>query len=104
VRTFASVRRHRNYRIYVSTFSFNYNVLLPVLAERTLHGGPGIFGLVAAVFGAGALVGALLTATIARASLRLLLVGAAGFGALELLLAPMRSLAVVCVLLFATGI
>ena len=88
----------------LSTFSFNFNVLLPLVADRTLHSGAQVFGLIAAVFGAGALCGAMINATVAKASLRLLLVGAAGFGFFELLLAPQHSLPIVCVLLFLTGI
>ena len=88
----------------LSTFSFNFNVLLPLVADKTLHSGAQVFGLIAAVFGAGALIGSMINATVARASLRLLLIGAAGFGFFELLLAPQHSLPVVCVLLFLTGI
>jgi MFS family permease len=88
----------------VSCFAVNNNVLLPVLAEKTLHSGPGTFGLLSAFFGAGALVGGLATASLGRASVRLLLLGAAGFGAAQLLLAPARSLPVALVLLFAAGI
>ena len=88
----------------LSTFSFNFNVLLPLVADKTLHSRRRGFGLIAAVFGAGALIGSMINATVARASLRLLLIGAAGFGFFELLLAPQHSLPVVCVLLFLTGI
>jgi MFS family permease len=88
----------------LSTFSFNFNVLLPLVADQTLHRGPQVFGLIAAIFGGGALCGALFNATYGRASLRLLLLGAAGFGIFELLLAPQGSLLAVCLLLFATGI
>jgi MFS family permease len=87
----------------LSTFAFNFNVLLPLVAERTLDGGAQTFGLIAAVFGAGALVGAALNATRGKASLRVLFVGALGYGLLELALAPQRSLALVCVTLFAIG-
>ena len=48
--------------LVLSTFAFNLNVLFPLLAKQTLDGGPATFGLIAAVFGAGALVGALATA------------------------------------------
>ena len=41
--------------ILVSTFAFNFDVLLPLLAKLTLDEGPRTFGLIAAVFGAGAL-------------------------------------------------
>ncbi len=88
----------------LATFSFNFNVLLPLIADRTLHSGAQVFGLIAAIFGAGALCGALINATHGRASLRLLLGGAAAFGIFELALAPQRSLPGVCVLLFATGV
>jgi len=88
----------------LATFSFNFNVLLPLVAERTLHRGAQTFGLIAAVFGAGALVGALVNATHGVASLRRLLWGAIGYGFFELVLAPQRSLAAVCALLFAIGI
>ena len=79
--------------LVVSTFAFNFNVLLPVLAKDTLGAGPEVFGILSASFGAGALIGALLSATIARASLRILLAGTAGFGLAELLLAPAQTVA-----------
>jgi MFS family permease len=88
----------------VSTFAFNFNVLLPVLAGETLEAGPEVFGILSATFGAGALVGALLSATIARASLKLLLLGTAGFGLAELVLAPAQTLVVAATCLFAAGL
>jgi len=88
----------------LATFSFNFNVLLPLVADRTLHRGAQTFGLIAAIFGAGALCGALVNATHGVASLRRLLIGAIGFGAFELALAPQHTLFLVCALLFATGI
>jgi MFS family permease len=88
----------------LSTISFNFDVLLPLVARRTLDAGADVFGLIAALFGAGALCGALLLATAGRASLRLLLLGGGGFGVLELALAPQSSVAGVCVLLVPIGI
>ncbi len=88
----------------LATFSFNFNVLLPLVADQTLGRGAETYGLIAAVFGAGALCGALINATHGRASLRRLLIGAAGFGIFELVLAPMTSLGAVCVLLLAAGV
>jgi MFS family permease len=87
----------------LATFSFNFNVLLPLVAERTLHRGAQTFGLIAAVFGVGALIGAMINATSGVASLRRLLIGAIGFGTFELVLAPQHSLPIVCVLLVAIG-
>ncbi len=90
--------------LLVSTFSFNFDVLLPLLADRTLHEGAEIFGLIASVFGAGALCGALIVATVGKARLLFVLGGAAGLGLFELVLAPQDTLAVVCALLFAIGV
>ena len=88
----------------VSTFAFNFNVLLPVLTKNTLHAGPATFGIVTGCFGAGALVGALVAAALGRASMRLLLVAMAGFGLAELLLAPLQSAIGAGVVLFVVGL
>jgi MFS family permease len=87
----------------LSTFCLNYNVLLPVLAKTTLHAGPEVFGLLSAVFGAGALLGALASAHVSRATVGTTVIGSAGFGISELLLAPVRSTLVASVLLFIAG-
>lgn len=90
--------------LFLSTVSFNFDVLLPLVARQTLDAGADVFGLIAAIFGAGALCGALFLATVGRASLRLLLLGAGGFGVLELALAPQDSVLAVCLLLVPIGI
>ncbi|MGH3035651.1 MAG: MFS transporter [Gaiellaceae bacterium] len=90
--------------LLVTTFSFNFNVLLPVLAKGTLDEGPEVLGVVTACFGAGALVGALLAAAISRASPKLLLSGIAVFGAAQLALAPQATLAAAAPFLFAAGL
>jgi len=90
--------------LLVTTLSFNFNVLLPVFAKQTLHEGPEIFGIVTACFGAGALLGALVSATIGKASPRLLVAGTATFGLAELALAPQSTLAAAAPLLFVSGL
>jgi MFS family permease len=90
--------------LFVTTLSFNFNVLLPVLAKRTLEEGPAVFGVVTACFGAGALLGALASAAISRASPRLFLAGTGAFGLAELALAPQTTLGAVGPLLFLTGL
>ena len=89
--------------LMLSTFCFNFNVLLPVLAKQTLHGGPAVFGALSACFGAGALLGALFAAGIGRASLQALLLGTTGFAGLQLVLAPVHSALGCALLLFAIG-
>ena len=90
--------------LVLSTLSFNFHVLLPVLASSTLGSGPGTFGVITAFFGAGALVGALLSATLARASWRALVAAVAVFGAAQLALAPLHSVAGACALLLVSGV
>src|SRR5437879_12311120 len=84
----------------VSTFCLNFNVLLPVLAKQTLRSGPQVFGLLSAVFGVGALIGALVSAHLARATVGITAAGSAGFALCELLIAPLRTPVVIARLLF----
>jgi MFS family permease len=88
----------------LSTLGFNFNVLVPVLARETLNAGPAVFGSLSAAFGAGALGGALLTATIGRASWKTMLVGTGGFGLSVLVLAPLTVVPAAAALLFAAGV
>jgi predicted MFS family arabinose efflux permease len=88
----------------VSTVGFNFHVLVPVLASKTLHVGAEVFGALGAAFGLGALAGALLAATFAKASWKALLLGSAGFSTTLLALAPETSVWPIAVLLFLTGV
>ena len=88
----------------VSTVGFNFHVLVPLLAADTLHVGPEGFGFLSAAFGAGALAGALATASFRGASWRLFATGATGFGVFALALAPVENAVVAGVLLFAVGV
>ena len=87
----------------VSMFSFNFNVLLPVLAKETLTAGPAGFGVLSACFGGGALAGALAAASLGRASRNVLFLATGAFGLAQLLLAPQTSLATASFLLAASG-
>jgi MFS family permease len=107
---FAYARRNRTVRVVIlmmvvfASICFNFNILLPVLAKSTLHGDSITFGLISAAFGAGALIGALLSAARSRTSWKTMLAGAAGFGVFELLISPASSVWTVGALLFACGI
>ncbi|HKT45245.1 MAG TPA: MFS transporter [Gaiellaceae bacterium] len=89
--------------VILSTFCFNFNVTLPVLAKVTLHGHGTTYGFLSAVFGAGALVGALVAASRARASTRVLITGSLVFTGAELLLTPAHNEFVAGLLLFLVG-
>jgi MFS family permease len=88
----------------VATVGFNFHVLVPLLAADTLHVGPEGFGLLSAAFGAGALAGALVAATFHRASWTLFAAGAAAFGVLAMLLAPVHDPILAGVLLVGIGV
>jgi MFS family permease len=90
--------------LVMSTFCLNFNVLLPVLAKQTLHSGPQLFGALSAVFGVGALIGALVSAHMSRATMGTTALGSAGFALCELLIAPLRVEFLIGILLFIGGI
>ena len=87
----------------VATTGFNFRVLLPVLADRTLHASATVFGMLFASFGVGALLGALAAAAMSRASWKAVVLGAAGFSTAMLLLAPVRNEALAALLLLVVG-
>jgi MFS family permease len=88
----------------VSTVGFNFHVLVPVLSSETLDAGPRTFGILSAAFGAGALTGALLTASLGRASWKALVAGVGGFSISLLLLAPLHTVVACAVLLYVVGV
>ena len=75
--------------------SFNFSVLLPLLARFSFGGGAGLYGLFFSALGAGSLVGALTVANQRRPSPRVLAGSALAFGAATLAaaLAPTRGAA-----------
>jgi MFS family permease len=89
---------------FICTASINFTVLLPVVASSTLHSGAEVFGLLTACFGAGALIGALISASLSRGTWPILLLSAAGFGIGELVLSPQRTIIGVVLMLILTGI
>ncbi len=90
--------------LVISTLAINFNVLLPVITSHTLNSGPEVFGVLSASFGVGALAGALVSAALSRASLKLVLGAGLGFGASLLLLATQATVAGSCIALVLTGV
>jgi MFS family permease len=84
----------------VGTLSFNFQVLMPLLASQTWHGTAATYALLTASMAVGSVAGALASGARGRVSPRILVVAATGFGALELLAAvapslPLQALALV---------
>jgi len=65
----------------IGTFTYEFQVTLPVLAKNTFHGGSAAFGIMTAMMGVGAIVGGLLVAAKGRSGTKALMVSVAVFGA-----------------------
>ncbi len=89
--------------VLVGLVGFNFNTLVPLLASDTLEVGAGAFGLLSAALGAGALVGALASASLRHATWKTFLTGTTGFSVLLLLLAPVHDAWLAGVLLVGIG-
>ena len=90
--------------LVVATIAINFNVTLPILTQQTLRDGAAVFGWLSASFGVGALIGALISASLGRPRPWVLVGGALGYGVTNALLAPMRSLAACLVMLLVCGV
>ncbi|MEX2275591.1 MAG: MFS transporter [Actinomycetota bacterium] len=66
------------------TFSFNWFVLMPLLAERTFSGGAGTYGSILSLMGVGSFIGALVLAHRARSGHRLLAISGIAVGVMSL--------------------
>jgi MFS family permease len=71
----------------VGTLSFNFQVLLPLLASLTWHGTAALYTALAVAMGIGSVAGALAAGARGRVGPRLLVGAAAAFGVAELLVA-----------------
>src|SRR3954449_6872316 len=71
----------------VGTLSFNFQVLLPLMAKFTWHGNASAYAALTAAMGIGSVAGALASSARGRVSPRLLTVSACSFGAIMLLAA-----------------
>lgn len=71
----------------VGTLSFNFQILLPLLASFTWHGTAATYTALAVAMGVGSVAGALAAGARGRVGPRLLIAAAAAFGVAELLVA-----------------
>jgi MFS family permease len=87
----------------VGTLSFNFTIVLPLLARFTLHGDASTYALLTSVMGAGAIVGALRNGARATVSPNVVAGAALSFGAGLAAAAVAPSLATVLVALVVVG-
>ncbi|MGH9170907.1 MAG: MFS transporter [Acidimicrobiales bacterium] len=65
----------------IGTLAYEFQVVLPVVADGVFHGGSEVYGFLTAAMGTGAVVGGLITAMRGRIGLRTFTIGAVVFGA-----------------------
>ena len=87
----------------VGTLAFNFQVLLPLLARYSFHGGPDAYATLMIAMGAGSVVGALVAGARGRVSPGLLIGSSAAFGLCTLLAALAPTLTLAAVALALTG-
>jgi MFS family permease len=92
VRSTASLWIPLGAMVLVGTLSFNFQVLMPLLASQTWHGTATTYALMTMAMGVGSVGGALLTGLLGRVSPRLIVGAATAFGVFELLAAVAPSL------------
>jgi MFS family permease len=78
--------------VIVGTLTFNFQVLLPLLASQTWHGTAATYALLTAAMAVGSVIGALASGARGRVSPQILVVAATAFGGVELLTAVAPSL------------
>jgi MFS family permease len=88
----------------VSTFTLNFQVLIPVMAQDVLHGDADTYGFMMAASGMGSLICALAIAFAWRPTLRLLLAGTTVIGVAFLGLATVAWLPADLLLMFLAGL
>lgn len=89
---------------FVATFGMNLQVTTALFATNVFHRGAGTYGLLTAAVAVGSVIGALLSASRARPTRRMLVAAALGFGVLELVAGLMPTYQTFLVLLVPVGL
>ncbi len=87
----------------VATFAFNFTVVLPLLAQRTFHGGAGAYGLLTSIMATGSMLGGLFAASRSAPTRGRIVKNALGLGISMLAAAIAPNLWVEAVLLVPVG-
>jgi MFS family permease len=87
----------------IGTFSYNFQVLLPLLARFTWHGNAATYAALTVAMGVGSVSGALVSGARSRVTPRLLVGAAIAFGVIELAVAAAPVLPLQVLLLVALG-
>ncbi|MFE2278820.1 MFS transporter [Streptomyces sp. NPDC059454] len=89
---------------FIGTFAFNFPVYLSAFADDVFHGGAGVYSMFNTLMAVGSVSGALLAARRGTARLRLLILAALAFGALEILAAASPQLWMFALIMVPLGL
>ncbi|MEQ8147474.1 MFS transporter [Streptomyces sp. OP7] len=89
---------------FMGTFAFNFPVYLSAFADDVFHGGAGVYSMFNTLMAVGSVSGALLAARRGTARLRLLIMAALAFGALEILAAASPQLWMFALIMVPLGL
>ncbi|MGC3000113.1 MFS transporter [Streptomyces sp. G35A] len=89
---------------FMGTFAFNFPVYLSAFADDVFHGDAGVYSMFNTLMAVGSVAGALLAARRGTARLRLLIVAALAFGALEIVAAASPALWMFALLMIPLGL
>jgi MFS family permease len=89
--------------VLIGTFAYEFQVVLPVLATQTFHGGATAYGFMLASMGVGAVAGGLMTAARGHTGLRPVTMAASAFAVVLFFAAGAPSLVLEYVALAAVG-
>lgn len=90
--------------VFVGTFGYNFNTILPLLTKFVMRGGPRMFGAVTSALGIGSMIGALVVAGRQRPTRRFIYSFAATFGILDIAISLSGSFILTIVLLVLLGV
>jgi MFS family permease len=88
----------------IGTLSYNFNVSLPIFVSDSLHRSNSVYTILYSIFGSGSVISALFVAHKNLVNSRFVVLGAAGFGLMMLLLGFAPGLATASVAVFLLGL
>ncbi len=89
--------------IFVGTFGYNFNTVLPLLTKFVMNGGPKMFGVLTSSLGIGSMLGALIVAGRQKPTRRFIYSFAIVFGVMDVAISFSRSYVLTVIFLVSLG-
>ena len=90
--------------MFVGTFGYNFNTVLPLLTKFVMKGGPKMFGALTSALGIGSMIGALLVAGRQKPTRRFIYLFATVFGIMDVSISFSRNFILTIIFLLALGV